>query len=111
MTAQPGTPSRFGPILSTPEWGGRATRAEINLDAIAGNANAAGRFVHPAELMAVVKADAYGHGAAEVARAALEGGASWLGVYAVSEGMRLRQSGITAPILVFGPFQTAEAVQ
>jgi alanine racemase len=61
--------------------------------------------------MAVVKADAYGHGAAAVARAALAHGASWLGVYTVDEGASLRESGIDAPILVFGPFEAAEAAQ
>lgn len=65
--------------------------------------------VSPATLMAVVKADAYGHGAVEVGAAALSHGASQLSVYAVSEGVLLRQGGITAPILVFGPFSNGEA--
>lgn len=55
------------------------------------------------ELMAMVKANAYGHGAVESARAALRGGASWLGVYAAGEGVELRAAGITEPILVLGP--------
>ena len=50
--------------------------------------------------MAVVKADGYGHGALEVARAALEAGASWVGVALVEEGIALRRAGIAAPILV-----------
>lgn len=50
-------------------------------------------------IMAVVKADGYGHGALAVASAALAAGAEWLGVTAVSEGARLRESGITAPVL------------
>ena len=56
---------------------------------------------HPARVMAVVKADAYGHGALPVARAALEAGAAWLGVAHVSEGVALRKAGIEAPILAW----------
>jgi alanine racemase len=52
--------------------------------------------------MAVVKADAYGHGAVPVATTALTSGATWLGVALVEEGVVLRKSGIIAPILVFG---------
>ena len=55
-----------------------------------------------AKVMAVVKADGYGHGALETARAALEGGAEYLAVAAVGEGVYLRKSGIPAPILVLG---------
>jgi len=51
-------------------------------------------------MMAVVKADAYGHGAIEVARVALANGASWLGVATVREGVELRQAGIEEPILI-----------
>ena len=63
--------------------------------------------------MAVVKADAYGHGAGPVARAALEAGASWLGVAHISEALALRSAGINAPVLAWlhtvdSPF--AEAV-
>lgn len=53
-------------------------------------------------VMAVVKADGYGHGATETARAAIRGGADMLAVACVSEGVQLRQNGITAPILVLG---------
>jgi alanine racemase len=59
--------------------------------------------------MVVVKADAYGHGATEVAAAALHSGATWLGVYTVSEGVILRRAGIAAPIMVFGSYSGAEA--
>ncbi len=52
------------------------------------------------EVMAVVKADGYGHGAGQVARAALDAGATWLGVALVEEGLGLRAAGIEAPILV-----------
>ena len=80
----------------------RPTVVEIDLDAIAHNV----RLLRPpgAELMAVVKADGYGHGDAEVARAALEAGASRLGVSLVEEGLGLRDRGIDAPILVLAEF-------
>jgi alanine racemase len=76
----------------------RPTVAEIDLEAIRHNV----RTLKPpaAELMAVVKADGYGHGDEQVARAALEAGATWLGVALVEEGLRLREAGIQAPILV-----------
>jgi len=54
----------------------------------------------PAAILAVVKADGYGHGAVPVARAALDAGATWLGVALVEEGVALREAGIDAPILV-----------
>jgi alanine racemase len=80
----------------------RPTVAEIDLDAIRSNV----RAVKPpdAELMTVVKADAYGHGAVPVARAALEAGATWLGVALVEEGVELREAGIDARILVLSEF-------
>ncbi|MBI5649078.1 MAG: alanine racemase [Chloroflexi bacterium] len=64
---------------------------------------------HATELMAMVKANAYGHGAIESARSALRGGATWLGVYALGEGVELRDAGIAAPILVVGPTLPARA--
>ncbi|ROO91255.1 alanine racemase [Actinocorallia herbida] len=74
------------------------TRALVDLSAIRDNvrllAEAAGRPV-----MAMVKADAYGHGAVPVAKAALEAGASWLGVAFADEALALRAAGITAPVL------------
>jgi alanine racemase len=54
------------------------------------------------ELMAIVKADAYGHGAIEVSQVAIAAGATWLGVATIPEGIQLRRSGITAPIVVLG---------
>lgn len=54
------------------------------------------------DLMAVVKANGYGHGAVTVARVALAAGATWLGVATVPEGLELRQGGITAPIMILG---------
>jgi alanine racemase len=63
--------------------------------------------------MAVVKADAYGHGAVAVARAALEAGAAWLGVALLEEGIALRRAGIACPVLVLGwtpPERAADVV-
>ncbi len=60
------------------------------------------KAVAPAQVMAVVKANAYGHGAVEMAQSALEAGATYLGVAFHEEGIELREAGITAPILVFG---------
>jgi alanine racemase len=78
----------------------RPAWAEIDLDAIRHNARVLRALVAPARLCAVVKADGYGHGAAEVARAAIDGGAAWLAVARVEEGVALRAAGIGAPILV-----------
>ena len=78
----------------------RPTWVEIDLDAIRHNVAVLADLVAPAALMAVVKADAYGHGAAPVARAALDAGAHALGVALVEEGVQLRDAGIEAPILV-----------
>ncbi|MPY09743.1 alanine racemase [Arthrobacter bussei] len=75
--------------------------AEIDLDALRHNVRQLRDVAHPARVMAVVKADAYGHGAVPVARAALEAGAAWLGVAHVSEGVALRRAGIEAPILAW----------
>jgi alanine racemase len=76
----------------------RPTVAEVDLEAVRHNI----RALKPpdSELMAVVKANGYGHGDVPVARAALDAGASWLGVALVEEGIRLREAGIEAPVLV-----------
>lgn len=74
---------------------------EIDLDAIGENVTQIRAKLQPnTAIMAIVKADGYGHGAASVAHAALMAGATWLGVATVWEGVELRQAGITAPILV-----------
>lgn len=78
----------------------RATWATIDLDALRHNAALLRRRAAPAALCAVVKADGYGHGAPAVARAALEGGATWLAVALADEGTALRDAGISAPVLV-----------
>lgn len=80
---------------------GRPTRAEVDLGALARNVRAlARRAGRP--VMAVVKADAYGHGAVAVARAARAAGATWLGVSTTDEGLELRRAGDPGPILVLG---------
>lgn len=82
----------------------RPSWVEINTRALENNARRLKTLIGAkVELMAMVKANAYGHGAVEAARAALRGGATWLGVYAVGEGIELRAAGIIAPILVLGP--------
>ncbi len=63
------------------------------------------------ELMAVVKADAYGHGAVTVAQTVLQSGATWLGVATIPEGIELREAGIEAPILVLGATHTSEQIR
>lgn len=73
---------------------------EVDLDAIAHNSREITDRVAPALLCAVVKANGYGHGALEVALAAIAGGARCLAVAHVSEGVELRQAGIEVPILV-----------
>lgn len=75
--------------------------ARIRLDALAGNIATLRRTVAPAQLMTVVKADAYGHGADAVARTAVEAGADWLGVADLGEALALREAGIRAPLLAW----------
>jgi alanine racemase len=82
----------------TERW--RPAWADIDLDAVRHNASLLVRVSAPAALCAVVKADGYGHGAVPVAEAALEGGATWLAVALVEEGVSLRQAGIGAPVLL-----------
>jgi alanine racemase len=62
-------------------------------------------------LMAVVKANAYGHGAVEVAQIASRAGADWLGVFSIDEGLTLRKAGLEIPILVLGPPQIPQLEQ
>lgn len=69
-------------------------RAVVDLDAIAGNVRALADHAPTAQVMAVVKADAYGHGLVPSARAAIAGGARWLGTAQISEALALRAAGI-----------------
>ena len=85
---------------------------EIDLGALSDNVKQLVKFLSPrTQLMAVVKADAYGHGAVAVAKTALEAGAGWLGVATVPEGIQLREDGIKAPILILGATNTPEQIQ
>jgi alanine racemase len=86
----------------------RASRADVDLDAVAHNVAALRALVAPAEVCAVVKADGYGHGALAVGQAALDAGASWLGVALVEEGAVLRRVGIEAPVLLLSQPRPAD---
>ncbi len=93
-------------------WGGRPIWAEIDLDAFAHNVRILAARAAPARLYAVVKANAYGHGAVAVGRAALEAGAAGLAVVCVDEGEELRRAGITAaPVLVIGHTPPSDAAR
>ncbi|MGD8462669.1 MAG: alanine racemase [Anaerolineae bacterium] len=82
---------------------GRPTWLEVDLEAIAHNVRRVVDIVGPdVTVLAVLKADGYGHGAVRVARIALNNGARYLGVASINEGELLRKSGIAAPILVLG---------
>ncbi|HEX2062786.1 MAG TPA: alanine racemase [Acidimicrobiales bacterium] len=83
-----------------PEAPSRRAWAEVDLDAVRHNTSVLAELASPAALCVVVKADAYGHGMVQVARAALEAGATWLAVAVVEEGAALRQVGIAAPVLL-----------
>lgn len=83
----------------------RPTWAEINLQALADNFQAVRERVDAqVKIMAVVKADAYGHGALACAQRLAQAGASWFGVALPEEGIELREAGITKPILCLGGF-------
>jgi len=103
---------------------GRPIWAEVSLGALAHNLRAIRRYVNapgappvpgtstkkrtPRKVLAVVKGDAYGHGAAPVARALERAGADWFGVTDAAEGAELRAAGVRAPILVMTGFWTGE---
>lgn len=83
----------------------RPTFALIDLDALAANFHAARKFIGPEmKYMAVVKANAYGHGAVECARRLGEEGVDWFGVALPEEGVELRRARVTLPILCLGSF-------
>ncbi|MBD2461158.1 alanine racemase [Oscillatoria sp. FACHB-1407] len=85
---------------------------EIDRAALAHNVRQLKQWLSPkTDLMAVVKADAYGHGAVTIAQTALQHGATWLGVATIPEGIELREAGIQAPILLLGAANTAEQVR
>ena len=76
---------------------GASAWVSIDLDAIRDNVAELARRAGSAQVMAVVKGDAYGHGLVPSARAALAGGATWLGVAQLAEALELRAAGVTAP--------------
>ena len=80
----------------------RPTLLEIDLDAAAHNVRAVRQLVGPErKIFAVIKAGGYGFGAAEMGTVFARNGADWLGVADLAEGIRLRQRGISTPILVY----------
>ncbi|HEY3315482.1 MAG TPA: alanine racemase [Bacillota bacterium] len=92
-----GPPDAGSTAVSRPVW------AEVDLGAIDHNLRQVARRKSPqAGLMAVVKANAYGHGAVPVAETALAAGANWLGVAILGEAIELRRAGVAAPILILG---------
>ncbi len=92
----------------------RPTWVEIDLAALGANVEEVVGELRGVALMAVVKADAYGHGAVQVARTAVAAGAEWVATATVAEAAELRAAGIEAPCLVLGytpPAQAEEAVR
>jgi alanine racemase len=85
--------------------------ALIDLDAITANVAALTRHVGGAQVMAVVKSDAYGHGLVPSARAAVAGGATWLGVVQLADAIALRQAGLDVPVLSLHGSQDAPHAQ
>jgi alanine racemase len=80
----------------------RPTLVEVDLDRLTGNLQAIRQQTAPARVMAILKANAYGHGMVEVARHMVTQGIDYLGVAVLEEGIHLREQGIDIPILVLG---------
>lgn len=94
------------------DWKQQRAWVEIDLSALANNVREIKRLLAPnTAIMAIVKADAYGHGAIDVARTVLAEGVEWLAVATVPEGIELRQVGIKAPILVLGAVNSDAQIQ
>jgi alanine racemase len=90
-------------LILTDDWQQQRAWVEIDHNALAHNVRQLSSLLAPqTALMAVVKADGYGHGAIEVTKTVLANGATWLAVATVPEGVELREAGITAPILLLG---------
>ena len=89
------------PPATDPATAGASAWVSIDLDAIRDNVAELRRRSGSAQVMAVVKADGYGHGLVPTARAALDGGATWLGVAQLAEALELRAAGVTAPLLTW----------
>jgi alanine racemase len=94
------------------DWEQQRAWVEIDLAALAHNVSQIKSLLAPSTtIMAVVKADAYGHGAIDIARTVVAEGVEWLAVATVTEGIELRTAGIVAPILILGAINTTEQVQ
>ncbi len=107
----PRVPSR-NESKNSVDWLCQRAWVEVNLNALSHNVREIKRLISSeTDLMAVVKADAYGHGAVSVAQTVLRAGASWLGVATIPEGIELRQAGITAPIVVLGATYTPDQIR
>jgi alanine racemase len=89
----------------------RPAFVEVDLRRIALNLTHLHSFVPQSAIMAIVKANAYGHGAVQVSQAALQAGAEWLGVATLDEAEELRHAGILAPILILGHVRPEEYEQ
>ncbi|HKX26630.1 MAG TPA: alanine racemase [Blastocatellia bacterium] len=106
ILSAPSPVSRCQPQDQRPTW------AQISLDALKHNYAVIKKQLAPGtQLMAVVKADGYGHGAIECARALAAGGAEWFGVALIEEAVLLRQTGIGAPIFCLGGFWRGQAAE
>jgi alanine racemase len=100
----------MGYVLAVPPQFSRPNWAQIDLDALRHNARALGRHAAPARLIAVIKANAYGHGALEIAQVLQELPAvAMLAVASVDEAKKLREGGISAPILLLSAILPQEA--
>lgn len=97
-TEQPENPTPDQKTAMAPAW---ERRAIIDLANIRENVKRVSALVAPAKIMAVVKADGYGHGAVAVGRAALQAGATWIGCAHVTEALKLRDAGLDAPLLAW----------
>ncbi|HEX5301422.1 MAG TPA: alanine racemase [Streptosporangiaceae bacterium] len=98
--------------MATMKRQGADREALVDLGAVTGNVAALCELVSGSQVMAVVKADGYGHGMVPAARAALAGGAAWLGTADLAEAVALRQAGITAPVACLMAFgDPGEAVR
>ncbi len=94
------------------DWEQQRAWVEINLSALVHNVRQIRSLLAPSvQIMAVVKADAYGHGSIDIARTIIAEGVEWLAVATVTEGIELRQAGIVAPILILGGVNSEVQVQ
>jgi alanine racemase len=110
-TEQP-APVRRDPVRRDPAWrgAGETTAALVHLDRLEANLRAVRRHLRAGtRVFAVVKADAYGHGAARVAGTLDAAGVDGFAVSSTAEGVELRRAGIRSPVLVLGPIQPSEA--